>query len=301
MHLFQFPEQKILDRMKNIVHSEVTDIEWPNAVVNAKNTKYEKIIHESSFSIFTNEKGSLRLNANNRDLKICEQTFYISNPYESFSYEIDSEETVETFNIHLNYDFYTKALYASLNSHEELLDKPFDSDKNYIFTNQLHIKTHDLKNTIRSYQEDEEELFFTQILTKSLVVDNKEKRKQLQIPAAKKSTKKELARRMYIAKDYIYSNYSNADLSVKQLSEEVSMSSFHFLRTFTKMYKISPYQYIKAVRIAKAKQLLKDTSVSITEIAFLVGFKEATAIFPILKKQLAKTPEKYRREISNFE
>ncbi len=301
MHLFQFPEQKILDRMKNIVHSEVTDIEWPNAVVNAKNTKYEKAIHESSFSIFTNEKGSLRLNSNKRDLKICEQTFYISNPYESFNYEIDSQESVETFNIHLNYNFYAKALYASLNSNEQLLEKPFDSNTDYVFTNQLHVKTPDFKRIILSYHEDEEEVFLAQILTKSLHVDQKEKRKQLQIPAAKKSTQKELARRMYIAKDYIYSNYSNADLSVKLLAEEVSMSSFHFLRTFTKMYKISPYQYIKAVRVAKAKQLLKDTAVPINEVAFLVGFKEATAIFPILKKQLEKTPKTFRTEISNFE
>ena len=112
MNVFQFPGQELLDKLKNVVNHETREIEWPNVVVTSSNRKYQKSVSESSFTVLANKKGTVNLQANKRDLRICEQTFYICNPFESFSYEIDSEEVVETFNIHLNYNFYIKAQYV---------------------------------------------------------------------------------------------------------------------------------------------------------------------------------------------
>ncbi len=301
MNVSQFPEQRVIDCLRNIRNDKKNELEWPNVLVSSSEKKYEKSVQESSFSIFTNKKGTVNLRTKRRELRVCEQTFYVCNPFESFNYGIESEEEVETFNIHLNYVFYTKALYAFLNSNEKLLDKPFDHNAKYRFVNQLHFRTSSVNYLFNSYKQNEEEIFLGEILRKCLLLDFEERSRILKIPVIKESTKKELAKRMTIVKDYIYGNYNDPELSVKKLSSLVSMSHFHFLRTFKRVYGISPYQYIKGVRIEKAKYLIRKTNLTIREISDLTGFQESNSIYPILKKDLSETPQKYREEISNFQ
>mgnify|MGYP000309149870 CR=1 FL=1 len=296
MHVFEFPRQESINRLKNVVKNQLSELEWPNILATTSHKQYEKTIPESAFTIITNQKGTTHLYLKKRTLKVCEQTFYLSNPFESFHYKIDSnEQQVNTFNIHLNYDFYTKALYAFLNSDEILLDKPFEQTKSYQFINQLHFRTTDFNQVLQSYPQKNEDVFFANIVLNCLLLDSQEKAKSLNIPVAKQSTQKELSRRMILVKDYIYSNYQDADLSTHQLSKLVFMSHFHFLRVFKNTYNNSPYQYLKQVRVEKAKFLLLHTNISIKEIAFRVGFKESTAIYPIMKKHLLNTPQKYRK------
>jgi AraC family transcriptional regulator len=296
MHALEFPRQESINRLKNVVKNQLSELEWPNVLATTSHKQYEKTIPESAFTIITNQKGAAHLYLKKRTLKVCEQTFYLSNPFESFYYKIDSnEQQVDTFNIHLNYAFYTKVLYSCLNSDEMLLDKPFEQTNSYQFVNQLHFRAIDFNQALQSYSKENEDIFFANILLNCLFLDSQEKTKSLNIPVTKRSTQKELSRRMILVKDYIYSNYQDADLSIDQLSKLVLMSHFHFLRVFKNTYKKSPYQYIKQVRIERANFLLLHTNITIKEIAFRVGFKESTAIYPIMKKYLLNTPQKYRK------
>ena len=86
-----FPEQHTLERLRNQPNSLQGDIEWPNVVVEATYKKFQKYVPESAFSIFSNNKGKSRMNVHQRTLNVCEQTFYITNPFESFEFEINSE------------------------------------------------------------------------------------------------------------------------------------------------------------------------------------------------------------------
>ncbi|MAG85832.1 MAG: hypothetical protein CMB97_00240 [Flavobacteriaceae bacterium] len=294
-----FPEQHTLERLRNQPNSLQGDIEWPNVVVEATYKKFQKYVPESAFSIFSNNKGKSRMNVHQRTLNVCEQTFYITNPFESFEFEINSNEPVNTFNIHLNYNFFSEALSALLNSNEILLENPDSTHIGYRFTNQLHFKSNALKRLFNTYNPEDEEVFLIKLLEHCLQLDQQEKNRVRQIPAAKKSTQKELLKRMQLAKDYIYSNYSNAEFNIKELSKLTHLSHFHFLRTFSQVFGITPYQYIKAIRIERAKYLIKTTNWPIQDIAFAVGFKEASAIYPIFKGRMQKTPQNYRQENSN--
>lgn len=54
--------------------------------------------------------------------------------------------------------------------------------------------------------------------------------------------------------------------------------------------------YINELRIDDAKKLLTDSSLSVTEIAFLIGFDSPNYFSQIFKKQMGMSPLKYRKE-----
>lgn len=301
MQVSQFPEQQSLDRLRNIVADPSVEIEWPNVIATVSTYEHEKSIGESSFSVLTNTRGKVKLRQRRKDITLCEQSVYLSNPFESFGYRIQSETPVDTFNIHFNYNFFCQALHTMTNSHEDLLDHPIESDTPYRFTDQLLFKDKGMRHILASHAHLPEEEFLWNFLAHCLVLDQREKGRLRCIPTARTATQKELGKRMVIAKDYIYGHHSDPELSIKALSSLVGMSHFHFIRTFKTVYGSTPYQYIKTIRLERAAHLLRSTDMAIQEIALAVGFKEATALFPVFKKMYDQSPKDYRGKIRNFQ
>jgi AraC-like DNA-binding protein len=94
------------------------------------------------------------------------------------------------------------------------------------------------------------------------------------------------------ARDYIQDNFAQ-NISLNQLAEICGLSPFHFLRTFQKMYRLSPHEFLKNVRIERARELLKK-GLSITEVAGATGFYDQSHLNRNFKKLLGLTPGQYR-------
>jgi transcriptional regulator GlxA family with amidase domain len=58
----------------------------------------------------------------------------------------------------------------------------------------------------------------------------------------------------------------------------------------------SPAEYIRNVRFERAKKLLRETSMSIPEVAEASGFSTAEYLANSFQKQLGISPLKYRRQ-----
>lgn len=98
--------------------------------------------------------------------------------------------------------------------------------------------------------------------------------------------------------DYIHSNYSSK-ISTDDLLELVHLSKYHFLRIFKKYTGKSPYEYLINYRINQSKILLKDTTFSVNEISFKVGYGNTNNFIRDFKKYVGLTPHKYRRFVIN--
>lgn len=61
-------------------------------------------------------------------------------------------------------------------------------------------------------------------------------------------------------------------LSLGDLAKTAAMSQFHFNRVFRQLTGVSPFQYLSAVRLAKATDLLLTTNISVTEVCLTVGY-----------------------------
>ena len=92
---------------------------------------------------------------------------------------------------------------------------------------------------------------------------------------------------------YINDNY-RTDIRLDAVAKEAGMSPSHFSRIFRKVMSLSYQEYLNGCRIAKAKNLLRSSPRSITEIAISLGFADSTGFGRIFKKLTGQTPSAYR-------
>ena len=93
----------------------------------------------------------------------------------------------------------------------------------------------------------------------------------------------------------ISENYADSELSVHLLAQEANMSDVHFRKIFKTIYKVSPQQYIIALRIDRAKELLTFEDISVLDISEALGFSDSCHFSRIFKQKTGYTPLEYRR------
>lgn len=88
-------------------------------------------------------------------------------------------------------------------------------------------------------------------------------------------------------------NY-DTPITIDDLSREVALSPFHLIRSFRRLYKQTPHQYLIRQRIARAKELLRNSDLSITEICVAVGFESLGSFSTLFRKVAGISPSAYR-------
>ena len=82
----------------------------------------------------------------------------------------------------------------------------------------------------------------------------------------------ELLRRLLRAKDRIDAA-SHEDWPVPRLARVSRVSAAHFARAFKQAFGVPPHRYLLTRRIERATALLRDSELSVTEIAFATGWQ----------------------------
>ena len=80
-----------------------------------------------------------------------------------------------------------------------------------------------------------------------------------------------LLRRLLRAKDHMDAA-SHEAWPVRRLARVSGVSEAHFARSFRQAFGVPPHRYLLTRRIERATALLRDTNLSITEIAFQTGW-----------------------------
>jgi len=90
--------------------------------------------------------------------------------------------------------------------------------------------------------------------------------------------------------------YINPNLSVQMLADEVKMSPVYLGQLYKKLTTKSIHDVITEKRMEKARELLKDTYIPISEILIKCGFTNKTYFYPLFKKVHGITPVQYRKQ-----
>jgi two-component system response regulator YesN len=99
---------------------------------------------------------------------------------------------------------------------------------------------------------------------------------------------------IYAIKEFISKNYSNEHLSVKDISENVFLSSTYVCTIFKNDTGKTLNQYLTEYRIEKAKSMLKDYRNKITDISSKVGYSDGNYFGKAFKKLVGLSPSEYR-------
>jgi len=84
-------------------------------------------------------------------------------------------------------------------------------------------------------------------------------------------------------------------LSVEQLADICSLSTRQLQRIFNEHYGLSPKQYFIQKRLLFAKQLLANSDLPITDIAFASGFNSVRRFNEVIKQSFKATPSEIRK------
>jgi len=94
------------------------------------------------------------------------------------------------------------------------------------------------------------------------------------------------------AKEYINDNLG-LDLQLSDISDELDISKYHFLRLFKEKTFLSPHSYLMLKRIEKSKQLLQKGE-RLIDIAYKCGFNDQSHLNRRFKSINGLTPGNYK-------
>jgi AraC-like DNA-binding protein len=95
------------------------------------------------------------------------------------------------------------------------------------------------------------------------------------------------------ARKFIQQHFDR-ELSLTKVARAVNISANHLSEKFKQVTGVNFVAYISRIRIEKARILLQDPTLRISEIAFAVGFQSLSQFNRVFKKLLGKSPSAYR-------
>ena len=95
--------------------------------------------------------------------------------------------------------------------------------------------------------------------------------------------------------DFVHTNMKSRKITIELLAEEMCMSRNQFSRRLTAVSGETPNNYITRIKMEKAVRLLRDTNMSVKEVAYECGFDESNYFIHVFRQVYGSTPQQYRQ------
>ena len=93
---------------------------------------------------------------------------------------------------------------------------------------------------------------------------------------------------------YVDANMARADLSVEELAAELGMSRVHLYKRLKQTTGKTPIEFIRLLRLKRAAQLLRESQLNISEIAYDCGFNNPKYFSRYFKEEFGVLPSVYQ-------
>jgi len=241
--------------------------------------------------------------ANGKKFMVREGEYIIGNDFTKSIVQINQEKVVEGICIDISTQIVSDVA--------EYYDLQASNLKEFLLSDQFFVNRYNVKNTSIGYSLSEinkkikngsfanslqeQELFYS--LAESIITDQRFIFDHLNNLDFKKNiTNEEVFRSILQAKNFI-DEHITENLSLDEISLNIGISKYHFIRVFKQAFGVSPYQYQKRIRLDRAKLDITQ-GISILETAIKYGFSDVPTFSKAFKQQFNLTPGVIR--ISNF-
>ncbi len=171
----------------------------------------------------------------------------------------------------------------------------------FTFTESYHIKDPNLEHTFKLLLSEIQagnqngKLFLENImsvLTFHFVKNYSKEQTSNLIENVNGLTSKELEKVLCYIDKNMAENYS-----IKNLAEEFGVSKFNFIKKFKSSTNVTPHQFIIKKKLERSKNLLKEVSLSLTDITYMLNFSDQSHFSNSFQKMYGITPREFRKTI----
>lgn len=99
--------------------------------------------------------------------------------------------------------------------------------------------------------------------------------------------------------EYVNKNYQDINLSTESVAETVGYAPYYFSKVFKEITGFTVNNYIKKIRIDKAKEFLSQPDIKISDIPNMTGFTTINHFYFVFKKTVGLSPASYREYVLN--
>jgi len=93
---------------------------------------------------------------------------------------------------------------------------------------------------------------------------------------------------------FIHENYARP-ITRSEIAQHINIAEDYLTFCFRQELGVTPIKYLQRYRIHLAKKMLKETALSVTEIAWAVGFSDSSYFSRVFHRETGLPPETYRR------
>ena len=97
---------------------------------------------------------------------------------------------------------------------------------------------------------------------------------------------------------YIFEHYTER-ITLDGLAARFLVNKFYLQKQFRQLFGYTTVEYQNLLRVAKAKELLRKTNMSVSDLSYFLGLESASYFIQMFKKAEGTTPHQYRMEWKN--
>jgi len=266
---------------------------------------------KTRFSIRFGINGIQEYHIKDRVLQVNQQQFLVMNAGTEYTVKAQNDESTTMLAFCYNEDFVRDFVNVHASKQESLIDRNgiydliehspefplhtllVDQEVRPVIRDIVHAKLYLSADEVDDYSIFNRmlEMVFTDCTSQLQNFENQK--------IVKQSTKVELYKRLSIARDYIQANYCQ-EINLNELSRVACLSPYHFHRAFKKTFGITPKKFVTALRIERAKWLLRKKDYNVQAICQEVGFKDVSSFTRLFSTYTDLTPSAYRNQFTSL-
>jgi AraC-like DNA-binding protein len=117
------------------------------------------------------------------------------------------------------------------------------------------------------------------------------------LAVSRRSTRVALFKRLSLAREWIHANYPSP-APLEAMAGKAQLNHQHFLRMFRDCFGSTPHQYLIEVRLAAARELLKNTAEPVNTICRMTGFESPPSFSGLFRRRFGASPTAFRQNLN---
>jgi AraC family transcriptional regulator len=258
--------------------------------------------HVGCLSLKTVFSGEEWYGVDGRQVAVRPGHFLILNDDQDYSYRVEGGDGARMLSVFFRKEFAAGVFQDILKGDEQVLDDPDRMEGAPEFFQTLNEIGPALQRRLTAliahldeYGDDnnrtDEHLVF--LLRWMIGTFKTETRRLMRVDAVKPATKKEIYRRLCIAKDLMHSCYQQK-MELSEVGATACLSLPQLIRQFRAVFGLTPYQYLVGVRLQHAASMLKGGAAPVGDIGWQCGFENTSAFCRAFRMAYGVPPERFR-------